>query len=143
MIYMVEAPLDLIHAAVAALKGMARHFAGRPYHAHEKTLPKAIQALTWDHYQAIRFRPDHALWADRPGAELWIGLHDMGTANHYRWVDGRTARVGDVDMTYTNWRGGRPEDDASQECIQLDSGSAGQWADHPCNDRLPYMCELR
>ena len=83
------------------------------------------------------------LQADRPGAELWIGLHDMGTANHYRWVDGRTARVGDVDMTYTNWRGGRPEDDASQECIQLDSGSAGQWADHPCNDRLPYMCELR
>ncbi|GAA5133067.1 glucan biosynthesis protein [Alloalcanivorax gelatiniphagus] len=62
----------------AGLKGMARHFAGQPYHSHEKTLPKAIQALTWDHYQAIRYRPDHALWADLPGADFRVQFFHLG-----------------------------------------------------------------
>ncbi|CAM5782369.1 Glucan biosynthesis protein D OS=Rhizobacter sp. Root404 OX=1736528 GN=ASC76_08660 PE=3 SV=1 [Rhizobacter fulvus] len=52
-------PFDL-----AWLKGQARALAGRPYQAPSNKLPAAIAALNWDQYQAIRFKPEHALWAD-------------------------------------------------------------------------------
>ena len=52
-------PFDL-----AWLKGHARALAGKPYQAPTYRLPAAIAALNWDQYQAIRFRPEHALWAD-------------------------------------------------------------------------------
>ena len=52
-------PFDL-----AWLKGQARALAGKPYQAPTRQLPGAIAALDWDQYQAIRFKPDHALWAD-------------------------------------------------------------------------------
>ena len=52
-------PFDL-----AWLKGQARTLAGKPYQPPTNKLPVAIAALDWDQYQAIRFKPEHALWAD-------------------------------------------------------------------------------
>ena len=48
----------------AALKGEARALATRPYATPAKPIPESVAHLKWDQFQAIRFRPDRALWAD-------------------------------------------------------------------------------
>jgi len=48
----------------AWLKGEARSLASRDYQPPAEQRDEAVRALDWDQYQAIRFRPDHALWAD-------------------------------------------------------------------------------
>ena len=48
----------------AQLKGRARELAAAAYRAPRTRLPAELAALDWDQYQAIRFRNDHALWAD-------------------------------------------------------------------------------
>src|SRR5215468_4428813 len=50
----------------AWLKGQARALATRAYVPPPDTLPPAVARLDWDHWQAIRFRPQRALWADQP-----------------------------------------------------------------------------
>src|SRR5262245_53710591 len=50
----------------AWLKGQARALAARPYLPPQDALPPAVARLDWDHWQAIRFRPQRALWADQP-----------------------------------------------------------------------------
>jgi glucans biosynthesis protein len=55
---------SLRHFDYAALKGQARALASRPYAASATKVPTSIAHLGWDQFQAIRFRPDHALWAD-------------------------------------------------------------------------------
>ena len=47
----------------ARLKGRARALGAAAYIVPERKLPPAIAALDWDHYQSIRYRKDHALWA--------------------------------------------------------------------------------
>ena len=47
----------------ARLKGIARALAGRPYKPASEQLPAAIARLDWDHWQAIRYRPERSLWA--------------------------------------------------------------------------------
>jgi glucans biosynthesis protein len=46
----------------ARLKGLARARAAQGYVAAAKHLPPSIAALDWDHWQAIRFREERALW---------------------------------------------------------------------------------
>ena len=46
----------------ARLKGLARSMAGTAYQAPSAELPPAIARLSWDQWQAIRFRDDHSLW---------------------------------------------------------------------------------
>ena len=48
----------------AALKGRARSLANQPHQPSAGRLPDSLARLDWDRYQAIRFRPEHALWAD-------------------------------------------------------------------------------
>lgn len=50
----------------AALKRTARTLAMRPYQPNGRvaSVPAEVAALDWDQYQSIRFKPDHALWAD-------------------------------------------------------------------------------
>ncbi len=49
----------------AWLKGHARAIASKPYDATSQTpAPASLTALNWDEYQSIKFRPDHALWAN-------------------------------------------------------------------------------
>ena len=52
----------------ATLKGRARALAGAPYRPPEKLAPQFLRELTYDQYQAIRFRHDHALWAQSQSA---------------------------------------------------------------------------
>src|SRR5688572_13317710 len=54
----VERPFDF-----AWLKGQARSLAGRPFKQLPKVLPQHLVDLSYDEYQALRFRRDHALWA--------------------------------------------------------------------------------
>ncbi len=66
-------PLTTAHAAPAAatgtpfdyawLKGRARALALKPYAVHTPPLPKSLDQISWDNYQKLRFRKDHALWA--------------------------------------------------------------------------------
>ncbi len=48
----------------AALKGRARALSQQPYKSHVGELPAEVAGLDWDAYQAIQYRPEHALWAD-------------------------------------------------------------------------------
>ena len=50
---------------LAWLKGRARALAQAPYQPSRGALPAPIAALDWDQYQSIRFKPEHALWADQ------------------------------------------------------------------------------
>ncbi len=55
----------------ALLKGRARTLAASPYDDRAPPLPETLAKLDFDHYQAIRYRPDHSLWhADDLGMEL-------------------------------------------------------------------------
>lgn len=49
----------------ARLKGQARTLAASPYQPPSEALPARVQHLNWDQYQAIRYRPAHALWAHK------------------------------------------------------------------------------
>ncbi|WP_427902088.1 glucan biosynthesis protein [Marinobacter goseongensis] len=44
------------------LRQHARALAAKPYQSRQAGLPAALNNLSWDDYQSIRFRPDHALW---------------------------------------------------------------------------------
>jgi glucans biosynthesis protein len=48
----------------AWLKGQARWLASNLYVPPKNTLPPSLAKLSYDQYQSLRFRPDHALWAD-------------------------------------------------------------------------------
>lgn len=48
----------------AWLKGLARHLSEQPHQDHSGQIPEQLQKLSWDDYQAITYRPDHALWSD-------------------------------------------------------------------------------
>jgi glucans biosynthesis protein len=64
--------LSLLLAALQAAPAQAFDFndvaaraqkqARAPYRAESRTPPAELQALTYDQYRDIRFRPDHALW---------------------------------------------------------------------------------
>lgn len=47
----------------ARLKGLARTLAAAPHRPAPEKLPAQVARLDWDHWQAIRFREEHALWA--------------------------------------------------------------------------------
>jgi glucans biosynthesis protein len=47
----------------ARLKGLAKTLADSPYTAPPNQLPPAIAQLDWDHWQSIRFRDEHSVWA--------------------------------------------------------------------------------
>ena len=79
------------------LKGEARTLASKPYQAPTNKLPPAIAALDWDQYQAIRFRPEHALWADnklRFKLELFhLGLFFKRPVHMYEVVNGQAQQL--------------------------------------------------
>src|ERR1700735_2747981 len=52
------------HFDYAWLKGQARFLAGSAYQSSKDMLPPSMAALSYDQYQSLRFRSDHALWGD-------------------------------------------------------------------------------
>lgn len=81
----------------AWLKGHARYVAERPYAEPPQHLPAAVRALDWDDYQAIRYRADHALWADRPlrfqARFFHLGLYYKTPVRIYEVADGRAQEL--------------------------------------------------
>jgi glucans biosynthesis protein len=48
----------------AWLKGQARFLAGSAFQTSKDVLPASMVTLSYDQYQSLRFRSDHALWGD-------------------------------------------------------------------------------
>ena len=48
----------------AWLKGQARKLGGNAYQVSQDTLPPAMAKLSYDQYQSLRFRTDHAIWGN-------------------------------------------------------------------------------
>ncbi len=44
------------------VRQMARDLASKPFKAADEKLPDSLKDIDYDHYRAIRFLPDHALW---------------------------------------------------------------------------------
>ena len=81
----------------AALKGQAQALSRKPYEKPRAVLPKEVEALDWDAYQAIRFRPDHALWRHdklRFQAQFFhLGLYFKSPVRLYELVDGQAQEL--------------------------------------------------
>ena len=83
----------------AWLKGQARALANESYQPPVSHIPDELQALNWDQYQAIRYRPDHALWAkDRRRFQVQffhLGHHlgHHGPVRMYEVVDGQAQEL--------------------------------------------------
>lgn len=79
------------------LKGYARELAGRPYISHKGELPQSLKQLSWDDYQAIRFRKAHALWADSDSAfqlQLFhLGLYFQSPVTLHEVVEGQARPI--------------------------------------------------
>jgi periplasmic glucans biosynthesis protein len=79
------------------LKGQARELARQPFTPLGEDRPPQLQALTWDQYNAIRFRPDHALWV---GTDLafqiqffHLGIFYRHAVQIYQVDDGQARRI--------------------------------------------------
>ena len=82
----------------AWLKGMARHFAGQPYHSHRMELPQAIHDLSWDQYQGIQYLDQEALWATDQEAAFRMQFFHLGLNFHtpvkmHEVVDGQARPI--------------------------------------------------
>ena len=81
----------------AALKGQARMLASTPYRPPEKLAPQSLIDLSYDDYQAIHFRRDHALWADQP-THFRVGYFHLGRGfkepvHLYEVVEGQAREI--------------------------------------------------
>jgi glucans biosynthesis protein len=81
----------------ALLKGQARAMAGTAYQAPKSTLPAEVANLDYDQYQSIRYKPDHALWADarlRFQIKLFhLGLYFKRPVRMFELADGRAQEL--------------------------------------------------
>ncbi len=93
-----SAPFEPKRFDYAALKGHARGLAERPFVAPNLDIPRVLTALDWDHYQAIRPDPAHALWADRRDSRFraqffHLGMQFRRSVHVYEVVDGLAHEV--------------------------------------------------
>ena len=61
----------------AWLKGQARKLAGNIFLASQDALPPAMASLSYDQFQSLRFRTDHALWGNA-GLEFRLQFFHVG-----------------------------------------------------------------
>jgi glucans biosynthesis protein len=81
----------------AWLKGQARKLAGNAYQVSQDTLPPAMAKLSYDQYQSLRFRTDHALWANAGLAFrlqfFHVGRNFTEPVRLYEIVDGQAREI--------------------------------------------------
>src|SRR5438034_5516108 len=81
----------------AVLKGMARALAQKPYHSSERPLPASLTEIDYDAYQAIRYRPERALWAEDAlsfRVEFFHrGYHQKTRAAMYEVIGGQAREI--------------------------------------------------
>jgi periplasmic glucans biosynthesis protein len=61
----------------AWLKGQARKLAGNLFQASQDAMPPAMASLSYDQFQSLRFRTDHALWGNA-GLEFRLQFFHVG-----------------------------------------------------------------
>jgi glucans biosynthesis protein len=96
---------EVVRAAPAAaqpfdyawLKGQARMLAGNTFQPSRDTLPPAMAKLSYDQYQSLRFRTDHALWGDL-GLDFRLQFFHVGRGfsqpvHLYEVVDGQAREI--------------------------------------------------
>lgn len=81
----------------AWLKGQAHWLASNAFQPSRETLPPAMANLGYNEYQSIRFRGDHALWADA-GLDFRIQFFHVGRnftepVHMYEVVDGQAREI--------------------------------------------------
>ena len=81
----------------AWLKGQAHWLASNAYQPSKDVLPPAMATLGYDQYQSIRFRTDHALWADAGLAFrlqfFHVGRNFTEPVHIYEVVDGQAREI--------------------------------------------------
>ncbi|HEX3871746.1 MAG TPA: glucan biosynthesis protein, partial [Pirellulales bacterium] len=81
----------------STLKDMARSLSKTAYVPPPAHLPAPIANLTWDQMQAIRFKHDHALWANDGVAFrlrfFHLGLYNRVPVKMYEVVDGKARPI--------------------------------------------------
>jgi glucans biosynthesis protein len=81
----------------AWLKGHARWLSSQPHRELKPKLPESVSALSWDQYQAIQYRKDHALWAhdDRPfrASFFHLGLFFKTPVRMYEVAGGKATEL--------------------------------------------------
>jgi glucans biosynthesis protein len=81
----------------AWLKGQARALANDIYRPPVSHIPDSVQTLDWDQYQAIRYRADHALWAqDRRRFQVkffHLGLYFRSPVRMYEVVNAQAQEL--------------------------------------------------
>ncbi len=97
------APFDF-----AWLKGQAHWLASNAYRPPDERPPAALTALSYDQYQSIRFRPDHALWHDL-GLSFRLQFFHVGRGfidpvHLYEVVDGQAREIA-YDPSMFSWQG--------------------------------------
>lgn len=92
----------------AWLKGHARALADNPWVSRKGDLPESLKKLSWDDYQAIRFRPEKALWRNDDNAfqvQLFhLGLYFKSPVRIYE-VDNGLARELAYQPEYFRYEG--------------------------------------
>ncbi len=85
------------HFDYASLKGQAKVLAASAYRAPGEVLPDSVQKLDWDQFQAIHYRPAHALWAqDRLRFQIrffHLGLFFKTPVRMYEVNDGQAQQI--------------------------------------------------
>ena len=81
----------------AWLKGQARKLAGNAFQASQDALPPAMAKLSYDQFQSLRFRTDHALWANA-GLAFRLQFFHVGRSfaepvRLYEIVDGQAREI--------------------------------------------------
>ncbi|WP_336366685.1 glucan biosynthesis protein [Marinobacter sp. C2H3] len=95
----------------AWLKGQARHLAGQAYQDHKGDIPAVLKRLSWDDYQAIRFRPEKALWRQASSnfqVQLFhLGLYFQAPVDIFEVSDGKATALA-YDPDYFDYTGKEP-----------------------------------
>jgi periplasmic glucans biosynthesis protein len=81
----------------AWLKGQARKLGGNGYQGSQDTPPPAMAKLSYDQYQSLRFRTDHALWGNA-GLAFRLQFFHVGRSftepvRLYEIVDGQSREI--------------------------------------------------
>ncbi|WP_372985374.1 glucan biosynthesis protein [Marinobacter sp.] len=102
----------------AWLKGQARNLASRPYKDHEGEIPDVLKNISWDDYQAIRFREDHALWNEAASSfqvQLFhLGLFFLAPVRIHEVKDGRATELA-YNPDYFDYEGEQPLGDLPED----------------------------
>ena len=91
----------------AWLKGRARLLATKPHQTVVTKLPAPVANLTWDQYQAIRFRKEQALWVKSPArfrAQFFhLGLYFKRPVRLFELENGQARQIAvGVAQIWTN-----------------------------------------